>query len=369
METNLQNRVQCIPYLGWLLTSIVHCTDYKSLRVRSESFSEDKANKKWSKGMSICAVSMPTSPINQDDNSSLEKSEAISRSLGDIMEDKRRNNITHPLFLSLSPPPPQVLQVKAPTTSTSDSESSMKADSAIGLDSSMSQASPERKPENIKEQEKEEEEDDDDKEGEQEGGEDYSLPVLERSFEDSETEDDVRVASISIISSSCSSSNLSLTSPFTPLPSTLGDRKRRVTLPTHPLVSPPSRLEVCIHSHSSGVLFSSCPVRSHSSYYDLNELTTYRLSAVARQLDLMHSEDGSDKDDCVTTDAASNEAEVVAQIPVRKDSMMILFEQYQVNTLSCLTDYSGNAKLRQLIFDIPCIDDRVCHAVSLQVEP
>ena len=349
METNLQNRIQCIPYLGWLLTNIVHWKDYKSLRLRSESFSKETIGKKWSHRASVCTVSMPTSPVNEDNSTLLHNSETISRSLCDMLQVNKTATVTHPLFLSVSPPSQEFLQVKAATNSTSDSDSSMKADSAIGLDSSMSQASPERKSEAKKEHNEEAvvvEEDED------RGN--YCLPVLEQSFDDSETEEDCL--------SSLSSSTLSLTSPFTALPS--APQKRRVTLPIHPpSSSPPPRAEVCLHYDTTGTLFSSCPV--DSSHYDFNESTIYRLSAVARQL-LIQSNEESSTDS--TSKEAVNEKDESSDVPGR-DAILTLFEQYQVNTLSYLTDYSSNAKMRHLIMEAPWIDDGVCHAVSLQVEP
>ncbi|XP_011404744.2 PREDICTED: ras guanine nucleotide exchange factor Q-like [Amphimedon queenslandica] len=353
MEINLQNRVQCVPYLGWLLTNIVHWKDYKSLRMRSESFSKETKRNKWSHRASVCSVSMPTSPVNDDDSTLLHSTEVMSRSLCDMLQvNYKTTTVTHPLLLSISPPSQEFLQVKGAITSASDSDSSIKADSAIGLDSSMSQASPERKSEVKKKQSEEAVVAED----EEEDRDNYCLPVLEQHFDDSETEEDCL--------SSLSSSTLSLTSPFTTLPSR--PQKRRVTLPIHPpSSSPPPRVEVCLHSDTSGTLFSSCPVHLHSPLYDFDESTICRLSAVARQLLLDSNEE-------CTTDSASkevvNEKDESTDHPLR-DAMLTLFEQYQVNTLSYLTDYSSNAKVRHLIMEAPWIDDGVCHAVSLQVEP
>lgn len=388
MLYNLQRRIQCIPYLGWLLTSILHKQVYDKLRKTRSSSVSGQASKQWR--ASVCSISMPTSPLDHQEEEEEERVNIIvpslspisfthpglSKSLCDIYSSNDYPLIQHPLTNDhyMTPPPCVSMATSGHFTrksSVSDSDdNSLKTDSAIGLDSSMSQVSPNKR--NIKLMTHNEEEN-------------YSLPSIGNTFDsdDSEEEEEERgtimqqtsFTTATTISSSSSTSTSLLSPSMITLSITSPQTKRRSTLPH--LQSLPSRASSVYYDFTcGGILFSSCSIpRDYSS-------TSIRLSAVARQL-LLEEEElvaiSSDTPSVQTENAIEDCVSHIDSPVISNDStslecssdanVFILFEQYQVNTLNYLTEYCSNSNIRRVICNSVWVDDKQCHTISMQVEP
>lgn len=383
MLHKLQSRIHCIPYLGWLLTNILHWQVYSKLhrggnRARSASLSA-RQDKKWRRD-SVCSISMPTSPIvppyteteRGEEREVLPLASPIlihfSKSLSDIPSSRDPTNtniysiITHPLEDELpeQTPPISGYMERSPSIE-SDDIYSLKADSAIGLDSSMSQASPLRggATNNSNNEEK---------------GDIIISNSHFDSYDDSDAESEVDGCSTSFIDQTNVSSSSSSTSFLSPSMITLSlkeEVRRRVTIPHIQAPLPPTHNSTIYYDFTcGGVLFSTCVINNEV------DPTRKRLNEVARQLFITQQEQISPNNTPVLCD--SNKKSVVSpplSPPTRHASLtrqqdsLVLFEQYQVNTLNYLTEYCSNGMMRKLIINSPCVDDNECYRVSLEIDP
>ena len=88
MMYNLENNIHCVPYLGWLLTQVLHSQTYKKLqdqrevvfRHRSSSLKVNDVSKRKSWRESACTISLPSSPIQSEDESEEKETKLIIQS-------------------------------------------------------------------------------------------------------------------------------------------------------------------------------------------------------------------------------------------------------------------------------------------------
>jgi hypothetical protein len=318
MSVNLQSDVCCIPYLGWLLTNIMHWQTYDKLHVssthrRSASVVERRKLKRKSWRESTCSISLPTSPVlsdsedkdgpNDDEEHStftndMSLYQSIQKALSKSFIDDNPESHHHPLQQS-SPIKPQlssdIFLDSNPTTdsiikqlfihgSSSDTSTDDRSvhDSAICLDSNnTSQNSPFRIGNN---------------QLFTAGGpsgmrlKSNSPSAPSGNFEsESENEDSINTHSKSKINfiESLSSSSASLISTSM---ITLSLTQRSLSLPDlHKMSHQTTDKHSSYHDFQGGVLFTTCDLKSSSSsiltsasYKEID--TTATLKSAAKQL-------------------------------------------------------------------------------------
>ena len=193
MQYNLTNNIQCIPFLGWLLTYTIHYQTFKKLQVKNESETHLQhrstsvycSSPRQSLRESMSNVSLPSSPLHLDSDEESKMHSIVenfsadllqfSKSLSDTCMEKyargssstvtahgsshhdevdfyfpdteSSNDFLHPLTSNstcfINPVAFSRLQHDQQSRSSSSSiEESVQTDSAIGLDSSTGQPSP-----------------------------------------------------------------------------------------------------------------------------------------------------------------------------------------------------------------------------------
>ena len=345
MMYNLSHNLQCVPYLGWLLTFLIHRQTYyklqdasrggATLHRRSVSMREGNENKRKSWRESSCSLSLPSSPIHKIKMDDIEKmhdfqittigGSPVIKSLSDTNVLDSTQHETSFIGPQSLPQPliPQRLSVsdKAPSTipmttefkqssfeheSSSDSsidDHSAQNDSAIGLDSSIGHSTPERDSKMNKENDHTIQFSNKPSQFSLDDTEDYFLPPVDSNFESESDDDDVIDGPVNFeeplsISSSRSPSpflspsviSLSIVSESTPI----ANEKRRVTLPEQSLntIKPAIKRNSCsYYDFPFGILFSSCSLQnSDCSILEIQE-TEATLAAVAQELQVQSQND------------------------------------------------------------------------------
>ena len=347
MVYNLEHDIQCIPYLGWLLTYLIHQQTYyklqdanrgsATLHRRSVSMREGNENKRKSWRDSSCSLSLPSSPIHKIKMDDFEKIHAFQITTNDgtpvikcLSDTNVLDSIQHETsFIDPQsfPQPliPRKLSVcdKVPPTipmatesqqssfdhdSSSDSsidEHSAQNDSAIGLDSSFGHSTPERDGKTNKENDRIIQFSNEPSQFSLDDSEDYFLRPVDSNFESESDDDDitdgpVRFEEPSSISSSrspspfLSPSVISLSIVSGSIPQHIPNEKRRVTLPEQTLkISKPAikRNSCSYYDFPFGILFSSCSLQnSDYSILQIQE-TEATLAAVAQELQVQSQDD------------------------------------------------------------------------------
>ena len=402
MMYNLEHNIQCVPYLGWLLTNLIHRQTYyklqdasrggATLHRRSVSMREGNENKRKSWRESSCSLSLPSSPVHKIKMDDIEKihefqittidGSPVIKSLSDTNVLDSTQHETSFIGPQSLPQPliPQRLSVsnKAPSTipmttefkqpsfeheSSSDSsidDHSAQNDSAIGLDSSFGHSTPERDGKINKENDHTIQFSNKPSQFSLDDPEDYFLPPVDSNFESESDDDDddvidgpVSFEEPSSISSSRSPSpflspsviSLSIVSESTPIPS----EKRRVTLPEQSLktIKPAIKRNSCsYYDFPFGILFSSCSLQnSNCSILEIQE-TEATLAAVVQELQVQ-----SQNDNEVVSEADVVQLDHVTPV-IDSDTEQQMPIQSEDTTLEESTDNSCQDSHQQGLSDI-----------------